>query len=209
MVRAGDLGDVWQVKYRAAHAGPRELGCSPYFCEWLYDRERNGAGALMDYCCYGAALARCILGVPSRVTGVAGRLHHEDFVLEDNAILVMSYPRAMAVSEGSWTQIGTLTAYLTTIYGTKGTLLIEPRLGGRLLLATETNEKGSEVPVPALPVHRQNATNHFLHCLETGEPFIELCSDRVGRDAQEILEAGLRSVGAGKEVSLPLPFTGR
>jgi predicted dehydrogenase len=203
MVRDGAIGDIWQVKYRSAHAGPREIGCSPSFYMWLYDRHRNGAGALMDYCCYGAALARCILGLPSRVVGVAGRLCKEDILVEDNAVLVMSYPRAMAITEGSWTQIGEMTAYIAAIYGTRGTLLVEPG-GGRLLLATGTNNHGSEVAVPAKPPERQNATNHFLHCLETGEPFIELCQDRIGRDAQEILAAGLLSASQGKEVSLPL-----
>lgn len=203
MIRDGAIGDIWQVKYRSAHAGPREIGCSSYFYEWLYDRNRNGAGALMDYCCYGAALARCILGVPSRVVGVAGRLRKEDILVEDNAVLVMSYPRAMAIAEGSWTQIGEMTAYLTAIYGTKGTLLIEPH-GGRLLLADSANEHGKDVAVPAKPPERQNATQHFLHCLETGEPFIELCQDRIARDAQEILAAGLLSASRGSEVSLPL-----
>jgi predicted dehydrogenase len=62
LIAAGRIGSVWQVNYRAAHAGPRELGCSPFFCEWLYDPRRNGAGALMDYCCYGAALTCALLG---------------------------------------------------------------------------------------------------------------------------------------------------
>jgi predicted dehydrogenase len=204
MASSGEIGDVWQIKYRAAHAGPREIGCSPSFYGWLYDRRLNGAGALMDYCCYGAALARCVLGVPSRVVGVAGRLRKEDITLEDNAIIVMSYPRAMAVAEGSWTQVGELSSSLTAIYGTRGTLLVEPRAGGRLLLATEAQPHGTPVPVPPAPPERQNATNHFLHCLETGEASVALCNDRVARDAQEILEAALLSAAQGKEVSLPL-----
>src|SRR5262249_6574529 len=96
LARDGELGNLWQVKYRAAHAGPREIGCSPYFCEWLYDPRRNGAGALMDYCCYGAALARCLLGVPARVSAVAGRFVKEDILVEDNAVLVMTYPHGLA-----------------------------------------------------------------------------------------------------------------
>ncbi len=204
MARNGDLGDVWEVKYRAAHAGPREIGCSSYFYNWLYDREQNGAGALMDYCCYGAALARCLLGMPSRVVGVAGRLCKEDIVLEDNAVLVLSYARALALSEGSWSQVGHLTSYVTNIYGTQGTLLIEPRPTGRLFMATAEHDEGVAVTVPPLPPELRTASAHFLHCLETGQPFTELCSERVGRDAQEILEAGLISARKGSEVALPL-----
>ena len=70
MAQAGEIGQLWQVKYRAAHQGPVELGCSRQFCEWLYDEELNGAGALMDYCCYGAVLAEVLLGKPDQVTGI-------------------------------------------------------------------------------------------------------------------------------------------
>jgi predicted dehydrogenase len=204
LARGGELGHIWQVKYRAAHAGPREFGCSPFFCDWLYDRQRNGGGALMDYCCYGAALARCLLGVPARVSAVAGRFVKEDIPVEDNAVLVMTYPRGLAVAEGSWTQIGTLTAYLTAIYGTRGTLLVEPRSGGRLLRADAENPAGIPVEVPPSPAEFRSAPACFLHCLETGTPFPELCQDRTGRDAQEILEAGLLAMARGAEVSLPL-----
>lgn len=202
LAQAGAIGHVWQVKYRAAHCGPREFGCSTHFCDWLYDPQRNGGGALVDYCGYGAVLARCVLGMPSRVTAVAGRLVKEDILVEDNALLALRYPRALAISEGSWSQIGELTGYLTAIYGTEGTLLVEPRAGGRLLLATKDQPHGQAVDLPAN--HTRTATGHFLHCLETGEPFTMLCDARIGRDVQEILDAGLQSARTGCEVSLPL-----
>ena len=37
----------------------------------------------------------------------------------------MQWPRAMAVTEASWTQIGHLTSYETVIYGSEGTLFVE------------------------------------------------------------------------------------
>src|SRR5262245_1021298 len=104
------IGEVFQVNYRSAHAGPRELGCSPYFSEWLYDPRRNGAGALMDYCCYGAALTCQLLGLPARVTGVSGRIAKPDLMAEDNAVLVMQHARAISTSTASWTQIGYMTS---------------------------------------------------------------------------------------------------
>jgi len=204
LARNGAIGEVWQVKYRAAHAGPRELGCSSYFCDWLYDPSRNGAGAFMDYCCYGAALARCVLGMPSRVTAVAGRLRKEDILVEDNGILIMAYARGLAVSEGSWTQVGELTSYVTTIHGSRGMLLVEPRVGNRLLLATAEQPDGHPVELPAVAPAMRTASDHFLNALETGQPFFDLCSARASRDAQEILEAGLLSIAQGREVSLPL-----
>lgn len=204
LVGQGTIGNLWQVKYRAAHAGPQELGCSPAFCDWLFNPQLNGGGALMDYCCYGAVLARVLMGVPSRVTALTGRFCKENIVVEDNAFLAMTYPRGMATAEGSWTQIGKLTSYTTALYGDEGTLLVEPRDGGRLFLATSDDPEGSEVEVPAPAEHLRNSAAHFVMGIQTGEPFLALCQDRICRDTQEILEGGMKSVQAGADVSLPL-----
>jgi predicted dehydrogenase len=142
--------------------------------------------------------------MPSRVLGVAGRLVKEDQLVDDNAVLVLSYPQALAVAEASWTQVGKLTSYQVVIYGTRGTLLVEPRQSGRLLLASSECPEGYAVEVPRPPAELQSASAHFLHALATGQEFLPLCADRPCRDAQEILEAGLLSARQGAEVSLPL-----
>ncbi len=206
MALGGEIGTVFETKYRSAHAGPKELGCTPYFYNWLHDAELNGAGALMDYACYGAALARYVLGQPSRVTGVAGQLLKDYITLEDNAVILMQWPRAMAVSEASWSQIGDLTSYETIIYGSEGTLFVER--SGRLLLATREHGEGVAVDVPEPPVEAASASAYFLHCIANDLPIEGICSAAVGRDAQEILEAGLLSATYGEAVSLPLPVYG-
>jgi predicted dehydrogenase len=76
-IAAGEIGDVRFVRYRSAHNGPREIGCDPHFVEWLYDAEKNGAGAYMDYCCYGAVMCARFLGRASRVTALRGVLAKE------------------------------------------------------------------------------------------------------------------------------------
>lgn len=206
LARTGAIGTLFGTKYRAAHAGPKELGCTPYFYNWLYDAELNGAGALMDYCCYGAAMARYLLGQPSRVNGVAGQLVKDYITLDDNAIIVMQYPRAMAVTEASWTQIGHLTSYETVIYGTEGTLFVERYGGGRVLMATREHDDGIEMAVPEPADHLRSGSAYFLHCIANDLPIEGICSAEVGRDAQEILEAGLLSSTYGEAVSLPLPI---
>ncbi len=206
MAQGGEIGQLFSVKYRAAHCGPKELGCSPFFYNWLYDADLNGAGAYMDYCCYGAALARYLLGQPSRVTATIAHLLKDSITLDDNAILVMQWPRAVAVSEASWTQIGHLTSYVTAIYGSEGTLVIEPGAQARVLLATREHDAGVPVDVPPAPVEMENATVFFLSHIVQGKPIEGMCSAEVSRDAQEILEAGLISAGEGVAVSLPLPL---
>lgn len=204
MAHAGEIGTLTGTRYRSAHQGPKELGCTPYFYNWLYDAELNGAGALMDYCCYGAALARYMLGQPSRVNGTVGHLAKDYVTVDDNAVIVMQWPRAMAITEASWTQIGHLTSYVAVIYGTEGTLLIEPGAKGRLLLANREHDEGIEIEVPALPAELKSASACFLHHIQSGEPVTGMGSPEVSRDAQEILEAGLLSAINGEAVSLPL-----
>ncbi|MDF1823126.1 MAG: Gfo/Idh/MocA family oxidoreductase [Verrucomicrobiales bacterium] len=195
MAQAGEIGQLWQVKYRAAHQGPVELGCSAQFCEWLYDTELNGAGALMDYCCYGAVLADVLLGKPDSVSGtIISTGLKPDLQLEDNAILVLSYPHALATTEASWTQIGSLTSYGTTLYGSKGTLVIEPDHEGKIILATAEHPAGRILEIPPQPDHLDNSATHFLAAIN--DPGIEihpLCDARHGLGAQWILEEGIQS----------------
>lgn len=199
MAQAGEIGQLWQVKYRAAHQGPVELGCSRQFCEWLYDEERNGAGALMDYCCYGAVLAEVLLGRPDSVTGVKISTGLKpELSLEDNAILVLTYPNALATTEASWTQIGKLTSYSTTLYGSEGTVLIDPDHGGSIQLANAEHPDGIVLDVPPQPDHLENASTHFIAAIEDPELEIHpLCEMRHCRESQWILEEGIRSANHG------------
>jgi len=158
----------------------------------------------MDYCCYGACLARVLMGVPNRVSAVTGRFRKENITVEDNALLTMTYSRGLATAEASWTQVDKMTSYTTTIYGSAGTMLIEPRTGGRLFLATAEDPEGSEMPIPESPAHLVDSAGHFLHGIRSEEPFQRLCRDRISRDTQEILEAGIQSTRNRCEISLPL-----
>lgn len=199
---AGEIGRLWQVRYRAAHRGPEELGCTAFFCEWLFDEHLNGGGALMDYCCYGSVLARVLLGQPEQVMGVEGRFRKAPVGVEDNAILVMSYPAGMAIAEASWSEVGSLTAYVTAIHGEDGTILVEPGSGGRLIKATLGDSQGRELDASDPPPELRSGTAHFLWGIETGEKYMPLCDPVNCRDAQAILGAGRRSARSGSGVAM-------
>ena len=203
-LEGGLIGRVWQVKYRAAHAGPAELGCSPQFCEWLFDENKNGGGAMMDYCCYGTTLTRALLGQPDEVFALTGNLCKTDIAVEDNAIIVMRTATTMATAEASWTQIGKLTSYTTAIYGTNGTLVIEPRAGGRLLLATDQDPTGSPLTLDKQPSQLKNPTEHFAHVICHPDDMLLLCRPDICCDSQQILQAGRISSEEGRIIPLPL-----
>ena len=199
---AGEIGDVRYFKYRSAHNGPREIGCSPYFVDWLYDAEKNGAGALMDYCGYGAVQCARYLGLPDRVTGLRAVLAKEYPLADDNATILMQYPHAFGVAEGCWTQP---TDYITLnpiAYGSEGALGIDLPTGNLVLLRPGASPE-TIVP-PAVEAPRRSGPEYFLHCLETGAPFEGVVSPEVSLISQEILEAGLRAADTGQAQSLPI-----
>lgn len=198
LVREGAIGAIHKVKYLAAHQGPKEMGCSPYFYSWLYDPERNGAGALMDYCCYGANMAAHWLGRPTSVVGIAGTLVKPDFPVEDNAILLIQYPHAFGVAEASWTQQAKDGSANPSVYGATGTLSV---LGNRVRLAREGREPEwiePESPAPG----RRNGAEYLVSCLRAGMPVEGFCSPETSLLAQEILQRGLESTQQGRAISL-------
>lgn len=204
LIAEGRIGEVWQVNYRGAHGGPREYGHKGPFAEWLYDPHRNGAGALIDYCSYGVALAVSLLGLPSRVTALSSRIQKLDLPSEDNAVLVMQHTRALSTATASWTQRGMATSYSPVFYGSMGTLLAYYH-DGSLWLATDEQKFGERLEVPPAPQGHRNATEFFLGHIRSGEPIRGLCSAEVGLMTQEVLEAGLLSATNGQAVTLPLP----
>jgi predicted dehydrogenase len=211
LARSGAVGEPVQLHHRGGHAGPREFGCSPQFCEWLYDPDRNGGGALVDYCGYGAILGRALLGQPVGVTAVSARLRKADLPAEDNAAVILRYPRALATLEASWTQIGGEPGLAMIVYGDAGTLLVyQPRAtregqavgAGRVQLVTRDTSEWIEPP--PLPADERDGPTHFLSRVRDGRPVVDLCAAEWGRDVQEVLAAALRSAETRREVSLPL-----
>lgn len=210
LAAAGAVGEPVQLHHRGGHAGPREFGCSREFCAWLYDARRNGGGALVDYCGYGAILGRSLLGRPGAVTAVAATLRKPDLAAEDNAVVILRYPRALALLEASWTQIGGDPAFAVVIYGDRGTLIVhQPRATregqsvatGRVQLLTP--DGSTIVDPPPLPPQERDGPTYFLSRIGAGRPIEGLCAPEIGRDAQEVLSAALESAATGREVRLP------
>lgn len=203
MIQSGAIGRVWEVKYRAAHHGPRELGCSSYFCDWLYDEKRNGGGAFADYTCYGALIARHLLGMPRSVTGWSARLVKTDIPVDDNALILMHYDNALALAEGSWTQLDDMTNYRPHFYGAAGTLLLEPKAAGKLHLATAADLAGHAVDIPAPAAHLRNSAAHFLHLIaDPAADCFPLVDPKLARDAQAIMQAARESNRSGQRVAI-------
>jgi predicted dehydrogenase len=209
LVSQGAVGEPVQLSHRGGHSGPREYGCSEQFCDWLYDPARNGGGALVDYCGYGGILCCTLLGRPAAVTAVAAHLRKKDLPSEDNAVVILRYPRALAVLEGSWTQIGGEPGFALIVYGDAGTLIVhQPRATregqkvGQGRVQIVRGDASETLEPPELPAGERDGVSYFLARLRDGRPIEGLCAPEVGRDVQEILAAALESSATGRTVSL-------
>ncbi|HEV3027772.1 MAG TPA: Gfo/Idh/MocA family oxidoreductase [Planctomycetota bacterium] len=207
LVKSGEIGHVFHARIHMAHQGPKEAGCTPYFYNWLYDPKENGAGALVDYCCYGAAVMATLWGKPRQVFGVARNLVKPKFPVDDNAMIVGLWPKRTALSQASWTQNPDFHDVL--FLGVDGTL--ETVRGKLIHTHTKRGEfshwgadrlNRRDILLPKPTVGSRNGPEHFVHAIRTGSRFMDLCSAEVGVAAQEILTAGLRSEKTGRRVNV-------
>ena len=217
LIDEGVIGDVWEVKWRnGASMGPLSYskGVDAYTdaekgSEWWH-QSAPGGGALLDYCCYGACLSRWLLGEPAvAATAMVANLTSTYGDAEDNAVITVRFPKALAILEGTWTtwHVGVPTGPIA--YGTKGTLVINSRGGGSHKSPTTvvevhtTHDFSPTAPDEVyegdpLPAGRATLAEEFVHHLETGEPLHPTLDVAHNLEMMAILDAGRRSAASGK-----------
>ncbi|WP_111672001.1 Gfo/Idh/MocA family protein [Algoriphagus litoralis] len=105
ILHSGQIGEARKIVVRDGHRGPKKIGVGPEFLEWLTDPQLNGAGALMDFGCYGANLSTWLMQGerPISVTAVTQQLNPEDNPkVEDEATIILTYPTSQTIIEASW-----------------------------------------------------------------------------------------------------------
>ncbi len=228
LVEAGVIGRVLEVKWRSGHTGPLGAGAAhagvddvaapmsgPERGATWWHQTAAGGGAMLDYCCYGAMVSRWYVGQPAvAAVGLRANLDSPWGDADDNGAMIVRFPEAMALLEGSWTtwDHGVLTGPI--IYGTHGTLVVQsiddrpvvrlerghaplaPGLGGEAARAAE----GSTVIFESdpLPAGRANVAEEYIHHLETGEPLHPTLQALNNLEYMAILDAGVRSTASGK-----------
>jgi predicted dehydrogenase len=203
-LKAGELGPVQKIIVEFGHRGPKEGGTSKEFIAWLYDPEKNGAGALMDFGCYGANWAMWVKGRPERVFAYSLKLkvaqHNE---VEDDAVVLLEYPDATAILLPSWDwPYGKGQA---EFYGPQGSFLVR---GDGLLFqsakkrTTVENPDGTPVSTLPLPPEKADGTAYFLDCIRNNKPIADPVSAELNVGVNEIIDAALESIRTGRAVSL-------
>lgn len=105
LLEEGQLGKIKKVMVNDGHQGPKEIGVSKEFLEILTDPKKNGAGALVDFGCYGANLMTWLLKgeKPISVTAVIAQNKPEIYKeVDDEASIILQYPGAQCIIQASW-----------------------------------------------------------------------------------------------------------
>jgi predicted dehydrogenase len=129
LIQAGAIGRVYLARGVTGHGGPREFGCSEYFCEWLFDAHRNGGGAFVDEACYLLDAFVDYLGPVVEVSAFTAPIGHRDYLppgVEDNAVAILRFASgALGVIDAKWGQVGPA-PLRTSYHGVQGTLISGP-----------------------------------------------------------------------------------
>jgi predicted dehydrogenase len=209
LVREGAIGQLWQVKWRAGSRGPLSHGSTHPGVDGraveLTEAEKGatwwhqagtGGGALLDYCCYGACLARWFVGVPAvAANGMKANLLTPYGDADDNAVITVRFPQAMAILEATWSCPDHGVPAGPLLYGSTGTIVVN----GRDVTIHRGRDKTPEsVELDPLPEGRDTLGRAVFHHLETGEPLHETLQLDFNLEAMAILDAGIRSANSGK-----------
>ena len=184
---------------RDGHEGPKEIGCSSEFLGWLTDKDKNGAGALFDFGCYGANLMTYFKSGEKPVSVKAVTQHLKPDVypdVDDDASIILEYKNATGIIEASWSWPYSIKNF--EVFATKTSY---DAVDGNTLLTSSSHLKPEKVSLK-----ETYYTNHidYLSDYLSGKikPVNDLSSLENNIIVVEILEAAKKSANTGKTIKL-------
>lgn len=203
-VKDNQVGPLEKIIVQYGHQGPKEIGVSKFFADWLYDPVKNGGGAIMDFGCYGAEWAVWLKGRPSRVSAVTQKLKvAQHNPVDDDATVILDYPDGQAIIEASWDWPYSMGQ--VEVFGPKGSLLATRN---DLFLRSPTDNvakvglQGERVALDPPPRVTSNPISYFVDCIRNNKPIEDPLSMKLNVQVIEILDAARESARTGKQQML-------
>jgi predicted dehydrogenase len=195
------IGEVRKIVVHDGHRGPKEIGVGPEFLSWLTDPKLNGGGALFDFGCYGADLATWLMDGrrPESVTAVTQQIKPDIyFHVDDEATIVLTYPRAQAIIQASWNW--PFDRKDMEVYGRTGTITTVRRDDVRVRL--ENEEKETQMTAPPIAAPYDDSISELRAVIRQGAKPDDLTSLETNMIVTEILDAARQSAATGTTVRL-------
>jgi predicted dehydrogenase len=144
------IGDVAKIVFNTGHPGPKEIGCSKEFLEWLTDPVLNGGGSLTDFGCYGANIATLIMkGEPPVSVACVTQQTKPDLYpkVDDDATIILTYPKVQVLIQASWNWSHSRKDM--AVYGKHGYLICENNEDMQLMVNEKEGPKSFKAdPLP-------------------------------------------------------------
>jgi predicted dehydrogenase len=201
-VRDRRIGDIRRVVVHDGHQGPKEIGVPPEFLKWLTDPAQNGAGALYDFGCYGVDLMTWLMhgDTPQTVTAVVNHDKPQIYPrVDDDATIILQYPRAQAVIMASWNwPFGRKDM---EVYGATGYAITVG--ADQVRIRHEHDSEEHTETAPSLPA-RERDSLAYLAAVLRGQiiPKGDLSALDTNVTVMQILDAARESARSGRSVRL-------
>ncbi len=213
LIEEGAIGNILEVRTRIAHAGPLAVGArhpgpnietesmteAEKASTWWY-QQTAGGGATIDFCSYGAVIARWLIGeTATDVMGMRMNLNSPWAEADDNGVITARFPKAVGVFQGSWTTLYPGEWGNPVVYGTEGTIVVDEWGSAPGVYVWRGQEKHEEFYKPdSSSLEYPDIAHAFIHSLDTGAPLHETLDPVFNLDAMAIVDAGIRSAESGK-----------
>ena len=197
-----DIGDLRKIVVHDGHEGPKEIGCSQDFLNWLTDPKLDGGGALMDFGCYGADLMTWLMKGqrPTSVFAVTQHIKPDVYPkVEDEATIVVTYPKAQGIIQASWNW--PYNRKDMEIYGKSGYVLVPH--SDELRVVKQYNGPETQSTVPPLTGTEADSIPYLAAVARKEIQPTGLSSLSVNLTVMEILDAAREAAATGRRIDLP------
>lgn len=190
-------GAIRKMVAMDGHAGPKAIGVGQEFFRWLSNPEKNGAGALFDFGCYGANLMTWLMdgARPVSVTAVTQRYQPSVYPrVDDEANVLVEYSGAIGIIEGSWNWPYARKDF--EVYTEKASAVAT---GGTVLTSQVAGQKQIVSTPPPMPANEKDSVAYLVSVVR-GRKVEGLSSLANNMVVVEILDAARESARTGKRV---------
>jgi|SRR5579862_2029175 len=193
-------GEIRKMVAMDGHQGPKEINVGPEFFQWLTDPQKNGAGALFDFGCYGANLMTWMMDNQRPVAVTAITQTNKPGIyprVDDEASVLVKYPGAQGIIQASWNWPFNRKDF--EVYGERGDAIAT---GGDSLRVRLPGEQEESRKLEALPPEERDSISYLTAVARGKRKPSGLSSLENNMIVTAILVAARESARTGKTIKL-------
>jgi predicted dehydrogenase len=197
IISSGGIGSVVLAQCNVFRL-QADTGTATWNPQWRTIKSHGGGGILVDTGAHYFYLAQYLFGVPKSVSALLRTLKHQEYGVEDTALVTLGYTGMLMQINLTWA--AALRANSVTVVGTTGSLSYD---GSRLLHLDRSGSR--EIPMPDVSDKSQyvgwyvSLLKEFVRRVESGNRSYDLLEEAV--TVMQLLDLSSGSSVQGRTVS--------